>query len=92
MAKNSPDQIVMALIEWVDSISAEPGWRWLDDAVDSPPLSHCKTIGWIINENDEEVRLAETISTLKDDYQVNGVIAIPVKSIIRREVLTSSAS
>ena len=81
----------MAFIEWVDSISAEPGWCWIEDAKASPPLSHCKTIGWIINEDDQEVRLAETISTLDDDFQVNGVIAIPVKAIINRKSLTISS-
>lgn len=88
MDKNSP---VMALIEWVDSITAQPGWRWLEDAKDSPSLSHCKTIGWIIKEDAQEIRLAETISILDDDCQVNGVIAIPVKAITARKTLTFSA-
>lgn len=80
----------LVAVEWMDSAQAESGWRWLSEANLNVHL--CRSVGWLIGEDDELLRLAQTVSAIGDDYQVCGVMAIPIRAIVGREAITSSSA
>ena len=65
-------------IEWTDSKEGE-GWESLDEIQDKPAL--CRTCGWVVNESEESVTIAHTISK----NQCCGRITIPKASIKTRK-------
>lgn len=71
----------MHLIEWRDSRGVTSEWELLEETKDFHACS-VKSLGWIIYQDEHEVRLASNIEMYKDeDKRVVGVIVIPKCSI-----------
>ena len=75
----------LVAVEWMDSAQAQSGWRWLSEANLNVHL--CRSVGWLIGEDDELLRLAQTVSAIGDDYQVCGVMAIPIAPSLAAKLL-----
>jgi hypothetical protein len=51
-------------IQWVDAAS-DNGWQLLSEfTVESTPLNQCFTTGYLLEINDQEVRIVQTISPI----------------------------
>ncbi len=67
----------VVLVEWEDYRRTEPSWQWIEDF--KPwEISICKTIGYLINETDKALYIAQTTA---DDEQMAGVITIPLSAV-----------
>jgi hypothetical protein len=75
----------LVLVEWEDSAQPIAGWRYLDD--DGPgewgEVVLCRSVGWLVHDDDRVTALAQNRGTLGGDVQVSGVIRIPTRSITR---------
>lgn len=71
----------LLIVEWWDH-TGDAGW------VDKPEKmkpSRCKTIGWLVNEDKDAIRLADTISDEgTEDEGVGGISLILKACIIKR--------
>ena len=70
------------LVEWEDSAQALPAWQWLDD-MSGPTVVICKSVGWLVLENERELKLAVSLGGDDDKWQVSAVIAIPARSVLK---------
>jgi hypothetical protein len=69
------------LIEWIDSYSFYEQWDFIQD-LDEPKILKCKSIGFVVKEDDDSVMMLPHIS---GDYEGGkGGICIPKISIIKR--------
>ena len=71
-------QRAFVLLEWWDSRLAA---AWMDDTVDLSPAV-CRSVGWIMAENENYLAIAGTWSPTIDEFAA--VIVIPVASIRKR--------
>ncbi len=62
-------------IHWLDSMSVY-GWKHIDDDRKAPDL-RCKTIGWVLNDDEDSVTVTSSFSK----YSVLSKITIPKASI-----------
>ena len=76
------DELQLVLVDWEDSVQAVPGWQWLDN-IKGPSIVQVKSVGWLICKNEKELRLAVSVGGTSGEYQVSGVIAIPIRSILK---------
>lgn len=60
------------LVEWIDAI-AEIGWVGIDEI--KPEKSICKTIGFLIKENENELVLTNSLTQTEDQF--SGYFSIP---------------
>lgn len=69
-------------VEWEDSAQPVSGWHYLEDA---PPLESvvCKSVGWIIADNDRVIMLAPNLGDYKsgDGAQGSGFMRIPKRAV-----------
>lgn len=76
------------LVDWLDS-SAESGWRPLGQATAALEEEHgglvpCRTIGWLLGENDAVVQLASSLGHEHGNETVADTAIIPKAMIVRR--------
>ena len=77
----------MAIIYWVDSTQPLPSWRHIEDAPELKCIN-CRSMGWIISENDDCVMIASNIGDPdSDNMRASGFMIIPKCSIKQRTVL-----
>ena len=77
----------LVLIEWVDSHSGN-GWRPLDELADAARPVMCRSVGWLVAEQNGTVVLVPHISGDETVRRYGtGDIAIPTKAIVKRTVL-----
>lgn len=70
----------LVYLEWVDSASPNTAWIPADHSVKPDRI---KTIGWVIEDNDEYI----TVSNQVGEQCMSGVVAIPKVAIThRREI------
>lgn len=70
----------LVLVDWVDAISADSGWKTIEKMKKAVPHP-CRSVGWIVNQTKDFVTL---VSSLTDDGDCDGDILIPrgmIKSI-----------
>ena len=81
----------LVLIEWQDSYCAT-GWQSISD-LGGEPLT-CRSVGWLVRENESCKVLAPHLSQDHGEApsQGNGIMAIPVRSIIRTVDLLDPAA
>lgn len=65
-------------IEWIDS-TTHSGWRNID-SIGNEELT-CKSIGWIVNENDESITLSSSVDSLIDEKIQHCVDAMTIPRI-----------
>ena len=73
------------LVTWVDICSCDAAWMSLEDALEYAP-SPIKTVGWIIEDNEEYIVMVSSFSVEEDDRVCGSVSAIP-RSVIESIVL-----
>jgi hypothetical protein len=73
-------------IEWVDSFGCSSGWS---EVRPIETLLTCKTVGFVVSENDYIISLANSIAeeTNETKEQANGIMTIPKVSITNRREL-----
>lgn len=69
-------------IEWQDAAHVEPG-AWVDAKAEANHA--CRTVGIVVHETDEFVRIAHTLDL--DNDNVTGAFDIPKSSIRKRRRL-----
>ena len=77
----------LEVVEWVDSRQPVSEWQFVR-SVEEMPVVKCRSVGWVIGENDDVLTLAPNMGDIDDedgDEQVSGVIRIPMKSVTNRE-------
>lgn len=65
--------------EWIDAV-AGAGW---DELKSKHSCDHCSTIGFLVEENDNEITVAATIS----DKQCNARMTVPKAWIKKRKTI-----
>lgn len=72
----------LVFIEWQDSYCAT-GWQHVSDLEGEPLI--CRSVGWLVKDNDNCKVLAPHLSTEHGEAPVqgNGVITIPARAILR---------
>jgi hypothetical protein len=79
----------LVLIEWIDSHSGS-GWRPLDEIADAAEPVYCRSVGWLVSDdNGTKVLVANLSGERNGNLRVfgNGDIAIPNRSIVKLSVL-----
>jgi hypothetical protein len=71
-SRAKPRKYQLVLVEWIDAVADEPGWKGVDES----HVDVCKTwsAGFLLEHNAEAVVIAATINDLKDTSER---IAIP---------------
>lgn len=69
------------LVEWLDSNTVH-GWDMSDGSDRS--VAHCSSVGFLLREDDEQVTIAQSISTLGS---VMNTLTIPRPAVVRMKIL-----
>ena len=82
------DDYQIVELNWLDSRLPTSEWRRLDE-IDDIDACYCKTVGYLIRENDEEYVLASSIADHDGETwgQSNGILCIPKISVLNKRVL-----
>jgi hypothetical protein len=78
----------LVYVEWIDSGRGHE-WRMLDDLDDMLP-AYCRSVGWIVREEEEYIVLAGNLAADAPDgkpHQACQMMAIPKVAITTRRVL-----
>ncbi len=72
-------------IEWLDSFGCTGKWEDIEDYKSQPLI--CKTIGFIVFEDNKVISIASNIAeeTELTFNQANGIMSIPKVSIVKRK-------
>jgi hypothetical protein len=76
----------LRLVDWVDAAHRD-GWHDPDDLGDFG-ISVCRTVGYVLRDNEEEVWLAQSVDIRHGN--VDAVMAIPRRAIDREQTLKSA--
>lgn len=80
----------LVLVEWLDSRSPEPGWRFIEDG-DMPRVCECVSVGYLVKDGENEKILAQSLGDVSGgQMQANGLMAIPSRAVVAMRPLTSS--
>lgn len=73
----------LVLIEWEDSYGVSPGWERLSKC--EPFISTCKSVGWLIHDDDKVKVVVPHLSAgrTKDDVDGCGDMGIPASAVRR---------
>lgn len=71
------------MVEWEDSAQPQPDWQWLK-GYKAPSIIRCRSVGWLIHDDESVKALAPNISHPDDDgdVQASGIIRIPTRAVI----------
>lgn len=65
------------IIEWNDSLQPVTGWHMMDD-LPTLDVAKCKTVGWLVAENDSALMVAQNIADPESaQMQAGGLMRIP---------------
>ena len=81
----------LVLITWRDAIEMEAGWHDMQ-TITKQKTATCKTVGWLVDKNDERIVIASTIEGPSDSLSGGSVHSIPTdwcQSIQRLSTYTS---
>ncbi len=76
----------IALVHWVDS-AQYPYWN---DNAETFPILECKTAGFLIEETDEKLVIAQSASMNKDAKPWADVIVIPKVAVKSLEIIKNA--
>jgi hypothetical protein len=76
----------MVLIEWLDSRQPSTGWQFLE-AMETPKACRCLSVGWLLDEGEEQIVIAAHMSDIDQDGQVMGVVVIPSCSVLKKTLI-----
>lgn len=66
----------LVLIKWIDAVTADHGWRSMDEVQKMKP-SKCQSVGWLLKKTATHVVLVSSIG----EGDCDGDITIPVGMI-----------
>jgi len=79
--------IPLVLVEWLDSLQPVQSWSYFSD-LPKLDVARCRTVGWVVNEDDSVLMLAQNVADLEDsDPQGSGYMRIPKVCITKQERL-----
>lgn len=79
MAKKAPPKLPpMVYIEWIDSCGT---YGWTGDLADA---SMCYTVGWLIEETDEQIKVVQSIDPSPGHAPWSNGISIPTVAIVKK--------
>lgn len=79
----------LILVEWVDSLQPVTGWHMADD-LPALEAAKCKTVGWLVAENDDAMMIAQNIANPDSSQeQAGGLMRIPKCCVTSASVLSS---
>jgi hypothetical protein len=74
----------LVLIEWEDSTQPQGSWSWLEQwDGPTPRVVRCRSVGWLVCDDEDVKVLAPNLGECGGDYQVSGVIRIPARSVVK---------
>lgn len=75
----------LVLIEWVDSHVAVGGWKLLDDFDRNAKAPFCRSVGWVVRDDDEIIVVVPHFIEEQGDVarQGCGDMTIPKCSVVR---------
>lgn len=81
----------MVLVEWEDSSQPRSSWVFISD-LDEPQIIKCMSVGYLLDDGRDVKTLALSIGHYDDidSRQVNGIMTIPTRCIIRIDNLLTS--
>ncbi len=86
-------QAKLVYIEWLDHYSdASDGWKTREDVEKALKMTN-STVGWVVFEDKEHIRLAATICDIHDvfsaDPNFDGIMSILKSCIVEKKVLNA---
>jgi hypothetical protein len=79
----------MVLIEWLDSRQPSIGWQFVEN-MEMPKPCKCLSVGWLLDEGEDQIVIAAHMNDMDQDDQVMGVMVIPSCSVLKKTPLTIS--
>jgi hypothetical protein len=79
----------LVLIEWLDSHSGR-GWQTIDQLESTAKPLYCRSVGWIVSENEDCMVIVPHIGGEKQGeimFQGCGDLTIPTKAILKITIL-----
>ena len=82
----------LVLVEWEDSARPIPAWLWLADDHDLGRIVKCRSVGWLVHDDEHVKALAPNLGDVDDEdsRQASGVIRIPTRCVTRLVRLAES--
>ena len=81
----------LLMVDWVDSASFRGFWNTVEDHYSEPRATFCRTVGWVVVENDEYLTLGSSTSSQDPKREmvnsVAGSITIPKCAIKKRRII-----
>lgn len=71
----------MVQVDWIDSTSLSDGWDSIEHYVEMGESLICKTVGYLIHEDDEKIILAMGYNP--DNDEVNQATSIPAVTVTK---------
>lgn len=74
----------LVMVEWVDSKQPSPQWQWLN-GFEAPEVSRMTSVGFLVQDTKTQISVALSLGAAASDgdVQINGVMQIPRRSILR---------
>ena len=69
-------ELQLVLIVWNDAVEMQSGWHDMED-IKKHAITKCKTVGWLIDKNEERIVIASTVEGPADSLSGGSVHAIP---------------
>ena len=78
----------LVLITWRDAIEMEAGWHDMQ-TITKQKTATCKTVGWLVDKNDERIIIMSTIEEDENEIAGGGVHTIPTDWCISIQQLST---
>ena len=69
-------ELQLVLVVWNDAVEMESGWHNIED-IRKHTIAKCKTVGWLVDKNDERIVIASTMEGPSDSLSGGSVHSIP---------------
>ena len=69
-------ELQLVLVVWNDAVEMQSGWHDIED-IKKHAITKCKTVGWLIDKNEERIVIASTVEGPADSLSGGSVHAIP---------------
>jgi hypothetical protein len=82
----------LVALQWVDSSGCARGWQRMDEA-EVPPPFYVNSVGWVVAADKVSITLAPHLGFVvgrSGDEQAQGMMTIPLRCVLRRQVLKIS--
>ena len=84
-------ELQLVLVVWNDAVEMESGWHNIED-IRKHTIAKCKTVGWLVDKNDERIIIMSTIEEDENEIAGGGVHTIPTDWCISIQQLSTYIS